>query len=242
MRAYVSLWSADPLALGEAVDRLGPVADGFHLDVFDGHRTRELLFGPDLVAALRRRTSVLLDVHLMVADPAYWADRFADAGADMITVHGGPGIDLDAILTRIRDHGCQASLGLETHDPVEHATERFGAVDRVLVLGTAIGVKGVGLDPATPGRVQRLVAARDRATDRPLVVVDGGIRAHTVRALADAGADGVVPGSLVFDADDQRRAVQQIQAMTPGPTERAGEPRAGGSEAGLSPARFDSSS
>ncbi|MEQ7004880.1 ribulose-phosphate 3-epimerase [Actinopolymorpha sp. B17G11] len=214
MRAYVSLWSADLLALGDAVEALADVVDGFHIDVFDGHRTRELLFGPDLVAALRRRTTALLDVHLMVTDPAYWADRFADAGADMITVHMGPGIDIDATLERIRDLGCQPSLGLETHQGIDQAVAHFPAVSRVLVLGTAIGVRGVGLDPATAGRVASLAEARGSTGDRPLLVVDGGIRRHTVPALAAAGADGVVPGSLVFDAQDPRKAVTEIKALT----------------------------
>ena len=90
MKAYVSLWSADLLALGAAVDLLGDVVDGFHLDVFDGHDVQDLLFGPDLVAALRQRTSAVLDVHLNVTDPDYWAGRFAEAGADIITCRAAP--------------------------------------------------------------------------------------------------------------------------------------------------------
>ena len=215
MRAYVSLWSADPLALGEAVDRLGPVVDGFHLDVFDGHSVRDLLFGPDLVAALRRRTDALLDVHLMVSDPDYWTDRFADAGADMITVQGASCADRGATLARIRERGCQPSLGIEVHEPVEAAIAHFAAVERVLVLGTVLGVKGHPLDPATPDRVARLVAARG-GEPRPLVVVDGGIRRHTVPALAAAGADGVVPGSLVFGDADPLRAVAEIAGLASG--------------------------
>ncbi len=77
MKAYVSLWSADLLNLGAAVDLLGDEVDGFHLDVFDGHDVRDLLFGPAHVAALRPRTSAVLDVHLNTTDPDYWVDRFA---------------------------------------------------------------------------------------------------------------------------------------------------------------------
>lgn len=215
MKAYVSLWSADLLNLGAAVDQLGDVVDGFHLDVFDGHDVRDLLFGPAHVAALRPRTSAVLDVHLNTTDPDYWVDRFAEAGADMITVQSGPCPDVDATLARIRDHGCRASLGLELHEPVSQAVPYFGGIDRLLLMGTVIGVKGYEQDPGTAGRVSELVAARPGGP-APEVVVDGGIRKHTVPGLAAAGADGVVPGSLVFGEPDPRRAVADLHALPPG--------------------------
>jgi len=216
MLAYVSLWSADLLALGEAVDRLGEVADGFHLDVFDGHNVPELLFGPDLVAALRVRTTTLLDVHLNVSDPDFWAPRFIEAGADMVTVQSGASRDIAGTLGAIRSAGARPSLGLELHEPVEHAQGFFDTVDRVLVMGTVIGIKGAELDPATPGRVSALVglrAARPGDGRGPLIVVDGGIRPHTVKVLAQAGADGVVPGSFVFGHPDPVAAVRELHGL-----------------------------
>ncbi|HEX4259198.1 MAG TPA: ribulose-phosphate 3-epimerase [Streptosporangiaceae bacterium] len=215
MKAYVSLWSADLLALGAAVDQLGDVVDGFHLDVFDGHNVRDLLFGPAHVAALRSRTAAVLDVHLNVTGPDYWVDRFAEAGADMITVQSGPCPDVGATLARIRDHGCRVSLGLEVGEPVSQAVPFLPVVDRLLLMGTVIGVKGYDQDPATAGRVGELVSAR-HGEPGPDVVVDGGIRRHTVPGLAAAGADGVVPGSLVFGQPDPRQAVAEIHALRPG--------------------------
>jgi ribulose-phosphate 3-epimerase len=213
MRAYVSLWSADLLALGAAIDRLQDHVDGFHIDVFDGHDVPDLLFGPDLVAAVRRRTTAAIDVHLNTTDPDYWVDRFADVGADIITVQTRPCADLRSTLGHIRARGVQAGLGLEIHEPVAHAVAHLDAVDRVLLLGTEIGVKGRDLDPAAPDRVTALTAIRTSAVP---VIVDGGIRAHTVPMLAAAGADGVVPGSLVFGADDPVRAADEIRALVPG--------------------------
>ena len=222
MKAYVSLWSADLLNLGAAVDQLGDLVDGFHLDVFDGHNVRDLLFGPAHVAALRSRTAALLDVHLNVTDPDYWVDRFAEAGADMITVQSGPCPDVGATLGRIRDHGCRVSLGLEVGEPVSQAVPFLPEVDRLLLMGTVIGVKGYDQDPLTAGRVGELIAARPGGS-APDVVVDGGIRKHTVPGLAAAGADGVVPGSLVFGAPDPRQAVAEIHALGAG-SEAAGLP------------------
>jgi ribulose-phosphate 3-epimerase len=223
MKAYVSLWSADLLNLGAAADQLGDVADGFHLDVFDGHDVRDLLFGPAHVAALRARTSALLDVHLNVTDPDYWVDRFAEAGADMITVQSGPCPDVGGTLARIRDHGCQVSLGLELHEPVSQAVPFLPELDRLLLMGTVIGVKGYDQDPSTAGRVRELVAAR-HGGPAPEVVVDVGFRKHTVPGLAAAGADGVVPGSLVFGEPDPRRAVAEIHGLRPGCDPAAGLP------------------
>lgn len=214
MLAYVSLWSADLLALGEAVDALGPHVAGFHIDVFDGHNVRELLFGPDLVAALARRTPALLDVHLNCAEPDYWVDRFAEAGAGMITVQSSPCDDVRETLSRIARCGAVPSLGLELHEPVSLAVEHLDLVRRVLVMGTEIGVKGVGLDPQVPDRVRSLVAARAGAMTP--VVVDGGIRRHTVPVLAEAGADGVVPGSLVFGVGSPLDNVRAINDLAPG--------------------------
>ena len=213
MEAYVSLWSADLLALGDAVDLLDGHVDGYHIDVFDGHNVPDLLFGPHLVAALRRRTVSTIDVHLNATDPDYWVDRFADVGADIITVQTAPCDDVRATLAHIRDRGVKAGLGLETHEPVGHAVDHLAAVDRVLLLGTVIGVKGHEIDPMAPERVRALAAARQSVT---AIVVDGGIRKHTVPVLAEAGADGVVPGSLVFADADPRRAVAEIRALRTG--------------------------
>jgi ribulose-phosphate 3-epimerase len=216
VKACVSLWSADLMAVGDAVQLIDADADGYHVDVFDGHDVPELLFGPDFVAALRRRTRRPIDVHLNVVDPDHWAGRFIDAGADMITVQTGPCPDVRATLAGIRSRGALASLGLELHEPTSHAAGLFDAIDRVLLMGTAIGIKGVGLDDATPERVRELVEARTRASrtvdDLP-VFVDGGIRSHTTPVLAMAGADGVIPGSLVFGSPDPVATIHALHAM-----------------------------
>lgn len=211
MQAYPSLWSADLLDLGRAIDEVAEVADGFHLDVFDGHNVDDLLFGPDLVAAVRRRTDLPLDVHLNVTDPDHWARRFVDVGADIISVQSGPCPDLDVTLDSIRAQGAAACLGIEVHEDVEAAARRAAAVDRYLLMGTAIGVRGVAPDPRGPDRVRALRAAIGSAG--PPIFVDGGIRATSVGPLAAAGCDGVIPGSLVFGAEDPCAAIRQLQAL-----------------------------
>jgi len=213
VKAYVSVWSMDPLAVGDGVASVEEVADGFHVDVFDGHAVPELLFGPDLVAALRGGTAALLDVHLVVTNPEAWVERFVAAGADVVTVHPRACADLHAALELVAAAGARPGVALETDEPVERAAELIEQVDRVLVMGTALGIKGVGQDPRTAERVAALRAVRDASERRPELVVDGGIRRETVPRLAEAGADGVVPGSLVLGDPDPAAAVRWIQAQ-----------------------------
>ena len=211
LRAYVSLWSADLLALREAVDLVAGHADGLHVDVFDAHDVAELLFGPDVVAALRAHTDAFIDVHLNVADLDLWARRFVAAGADMVTVPVAGCRDPSATLETIHELGASAGLALAVDDPLEAVLPYLDRPERVLVMGTRLGIKGVDLDPRTPARVRALAAARAERGGRPEIVVDGGIRRHTVPVLAEAGADGVVPGSLVFSQADPPAAVAWIQ-------------------------------
>ena len=212
MQAYVSLWSADLLDVGRAVDLVAEVADGFHLDVFDGHNVDELLFGPDFMAALRKRTSLPLDVHLNVTDPDHWARRFIDVGADMVTVQSGPCPDVHQTLGLIREAGVKPSLGIEVHEPIADALALADEIDRFLLMGTAIGIKGVGLDPDAAARIRQLRAGMASGRQVP-VFVDGGIRPHTVTGLAVAGADGVIPGSLVFGDADPVEAIHRLHAL-----------------------------
>lgn len=216
MDAFVSLWSADLLDLRSAIAQVDDVVAGYHIDVFDGHYADDLLFGPDLVAALRTATTRVIEVHLNVDDPMRWSDRFADAGADIITVQTGTDIDVEALLDHIAERGCRPGLSLELHEPVGHALDLLPRTDRVLLLGTRTGIKGSEQDSGTTARVAELSSAR-RLTDRDFeIVVDGGIRRHTVPALARAGASGVVPGSLVFADPDPRLAAQRIAALPVG--------------------------
>lgn len=213
MQTYVSLWSADLLNVGADIGRLEEVADGFHIDITDGHLTPQLLFGPDFVAAVRRRTTRRIDVHLMVRAADVWVPRFVEVGADMVTVHRRSTPDLLRTLAAIRDAGAVPSLAVEVPEPVPDASApEWLGIDRVLLMGTEIGIKGVDVDPGVYDRIRQAVAARDTLLHRPTVFVDGGIRHHTVPHMAAAGADGV-PGSLVFAVDDPAAGIAWLHGL-----------------------------
>ena len=213
MKAYVSLWSADLLALGEAVDLVDALVDGYHMDVMDGVCVPDLLFGLDFIAALRRRTKKALDVHLMLTNTDAWIDRYAEAGSNLLTVHRQFCPDVSATLIHIQSQGAQAGLVVELGDSLSIKELRLEIVDRLLVMGTEIGVKGRGLHPETTRRIGAILDLCGRVGRRPEIVVDGGIRRETVPLLAQAGGDGVVPGSLVFGEPDPCAALNWIHAQ-----------------------------
>ncbi|GAA4256597.1 ribulose-phosphate 3-epimerase [Dactylosporangium darangshiense] len=196
-----SLWSADLGALGAEVERIEPYADLIHIDASDTRFVPEPLFFPAVVAALRPRTTLPFHVHLMARDPGRLADAFADAGADLITVHAEADGAADAI-QRIRARGRAAGLALTLDTNIAGVYELIEHVDAVVMVGTPLGTKGTDLDPAAPGRLtamRRLLDLRGRAVP---VLADGGIREHTVPALVAAGASGVVTGSLLLASTD----------------------------------------
>ncbi|GJG87528.1 D-allulose-6-phosphate 3-epimerase [Gemmatimonadetes bacterium T265] len=199
----LSLWSADLARLADDLARTASAADLYHVDVADGHFAPALLFFPDLVAAVRKRTAVPLHVHLMAADPVLPAqiDQFADAGADLISVHAENGA-VDEQLDHIARRGVAAGVVLQLHTPVPAAAPWLDRVRFVTLLGTAIGVKGQGLAPEAEARLREARALASGAGHRVVVAADGGIREHTVPALRAAGADTVVMGSLAFAAPD----------------------------------------
>ena len=210
MLSYVSLWSADLLDIGRAIDLVADSADGFHIDIFDGHNADELLFGPDFVKAVRNRTDVLLDVHLNVSDPDKWAQRFIDVGADMVSVQSSASLDIIQTLSLIREQGAKPSLGIEIHESIKSVFELRDFVDRYLMMGTPIGVKGRTLEESIPERISELRSLLLGMRKDIPIFIDGGIRANILEIIAEAGADGVIPGSLVFGDSNPCAALERI--------------------------------
>jgi ribulose-phosphate 3-epimerase len=203
--AEMSLWSADLGRLAEDMRRVEPFTDLFHVDVADGHFAPALLLFPDLIAVARRVTAKPIHVHLMVADAilASQVEQFADAGADLISVHAehqGAAAALDMIARR----GLQAGVVLQVDSPVSLAAPFVSQIAMLTLLGTRIGVKGQDLAAEAPSRLReaQVLLASERRKRRIVLAADGGIREHTVPILREAGAETIVMGSLAFGAPD----------------------------------------
>lgn len=207
-----SLWSADLLNLDRDLARIEPHAAMLHVDVADGHFAPALLFFPDLVAAIRKRTKRPIHVHLMVDDTILLPqiDQFTDVGADLISLHVENGNAAEG-LDRIASHGLKAGMVLRVETPVAQAAPWLPRLDALTLLGTAIGVKGQGLDPAAGDRLR---GAKALIGDRPILLcADGGIRDNTVPLLRQAGAETVVLGSLAFGAPDLAARMDWLRSL-----------------------------
>ncbi|MGO8814471.1 MAG: ribulose-phosphate 3-epimerase [Terriglobia bacterium] len=200
-----SVWSADLVNLSADLTRIAGHADILHVDVADGHFAPALLFFPDLVAAIKKTTNLPIHVHLMVTDSILVSqvEQFAEAGAALISVHAENASVPQALdlLDRLRLPG---GMVLQIESPVEKLTPFISRVRFVTLLGTAIGVKGAGLDERACARLheaKRLINAAG-LPHRVVLAADGGIRERTVPLLRQAGAESVVLGSLAFGAPD----------------------------------------
>ncbi len=198
LNCSTSLWSADLTNLAADMKRVEPFTERWHLDVADGHYVRNLLFFPDLVAQLRRHTAKPFEVHLMVTDPLGWIDPFVEAGADIILFCFDAVKNPGEVLKAIKARGKKAGVSLLITEPLDVVAPYWSELDVLCVVGTAMGIKGASMDSGVPGKIKR---ARELISQRGLkteIEADGGIRRETVPLLNAAGADYIVPGSLMF--------------------------------------------
>lgn len=212
----LSLWSADLMNLGTEVARVDELADIYHIDTADGHFSPYMLFFPDVVAQLRPLTQRPLHVHLMMADSILdeQIDQFAEAGADLISIHA-ENKNVDAAISRIESHGCAAGVVLQLHTPVSAVEQWIDRLSIITLLGTRMGVKGQDLAPEA---CERLVEARQlinrySAQKRIILAADGAIRTHTVPMLRESGADTVVMGSLAFNAESYEDTINWSRSL-----------------------------
>ena len=201
LKCATSLWSADLTNLAAEIQRVEPYSEQFHLDVADGHYVKTLLFFPDLVKAMRKFTRRPFEVHLMTTDPLSWIEPFVEAGADSLIFFLDAGSDPAEMIRAVKASGKRVGISLRIEEPLDRLAPYWDQLDILTIVGTAIGIKGAGLDESVPGKIQQ---ARAIITSRQLQIdieADGGIRRHTVPLLAQAGADYIVPGSLMFGED-----------------------------------------
>lgn len=212
-----SVWSADLLRLADDLARVDPHVDVLHIDVADGHFAPAMLFFPDLVAGIRKISSRPIHVHLMAADSILLSqiEQFADAGSDLISIHLENEAVADAALDLLDRRGVAAGMVLKVETSVSQAAKYVARLDFLTLLGTAIGVKGQGLDEKAGDRLREakhLIAASG-ATHRIVLAADGGIREHTVPLLRQAGAETVVLGSLAFNAPSLQERMAWLHAL-----------------------------
>jgi len=215
-----SILSADFTRLGEevaGVEKAG--ADYIHIDVMDGHFVPNITVGPLIVNAVRRVTGLPLDVHLMISNPDDFIDRFAEAGADIITVHAETLNHLHRTIHAIREKGKRPGVALNPATPIDILEYVLEDIDMVVLMTVNPGFGGQSFIPGVLPKIERL---RKEIEEKGLdieIEVDGGINPETIGQVSKAGADVFVAGSAVFHSDDYGKTIrlmrEKMQIKTP---------------------------
>ncbi len=207
-----SLLAADFGRLAEEVTAVTEAgADWIHLDIMDGHFVPNLSFGPMVVKAIRRASSLPFDVHLMIEDPDHFAPLFRDAGADSITIHAESCRHLHRSLQLLREIGVQVGVSLNPHTPLNLLEHLLEQLDMVLLMTVNPGFGGQRFIPEILPKIKalrKMVEARGLDLD---IQVDGGVNSFTARQVVNAGAHILVAGSAIFGQRDYAAAITAIR-------------------------------
>lgn len=191
-------------------------ADWLHLDVMDGRFVPNITIGPPVVRAVRRRTSLPLDVHLMIADPDRYLEEFRSAGADSITVHYETCPHLHRTVQKIRSIGARAGVCINPATPETLLSGILADADMILVMSVNPGFGGQTFIPSSVEKIRRTAAMARSMHPGIAIEVDGGIDTTTARRVVDAGANVLVAGKSIFGAPDIPAAVRALRAAALG--------------------------
>lgn len=208
-----SILSADFAKLGEdvvSVEKAG--ADLIHIDVMDGHFVPNLSLGIPVVKSIRKVTKLPFDVHLMIENPDKYIDAFADAGADIITVHQEACVHLNRVIAQIKKRGIRAGVALNPATPEETLKYILPDIDMVLLMSVNPGFGGQSYIPSVTGKIANVRKMCDEMGLKDMdIEVDGGVDAKTYTQVVGAGANILVAGSAVYGAPDRKAIISLLK-------------------------------
>jgi ribulose-phosphate 3-epimerase len=209
-----SILSADFAHLGEEIARVERGgATMLHVDVMDGHFVPNLTLGPPLVESVRKVTKLVLDVHLMVSDPDFFAPIFIEAGADQVSVHYEAATHLDRTVRNIQSLGARAGVVLNPATPVSVLEDILPVVNFVLIMSVNPGFGGQKFIPNALNKIRRLDQIRNERRLDFAIEIDGGVNDENLVQIVEAGCDWLVAGSHVFHSADAAATVKNMQQL-----------------------------
>ena len=208
-----SILSADFARLADEIAEIESAGvNVVHLDVMDGHFVPNITIGPPVVAKLRKYSKLVFDCHLMISEPAKYAERFVEAGANHITFHIEATDKLEKLIDKLHELGCTAGICLNPETPVEAIEAVAPLCDMVLVMTVE---PGFGAQEFMPEAAKKIVRVREIVGSEIRVEVDGGIDAETVPIVVSYGADTLVAGNAIFAKTDRIAAIKAIREACP---------------------------